>query len=55
MMKEYRCKHCDWLLFKGELTVATVEVRCTRQGCKTMNAVTVETLVLDKSKLQAIT
>ena len=31
-MVEYRCKNCNRLLFKGDLTEASVAVKCTKCG-----------------------
>ncbi len=34
-LKEYRCKSCERLLFRGFIVEGTVEVKC--KGCGAMN------------------
>lgn len=34
MQKEYRCKRCSRLIFKGELTKGCIELVCPRCGYK---------------------
>lgn len=36
-LKEYRCKHCKKLFFKGNLNHCTIEVKCKK--CKTHNKI----------------
>lgn len=36
-LKEYRCKYCNKLFFKGDLKHCTIEVKC--KNCKEFNVV----------------
>lgn len=36
-LNEYRCKYCDKLFFKGNLTHGTIEIKCMR--CKRFNKI----------------
>lgn len=36
-LKEYRCRGCNKLFFKGELHNAVIEIKCKR--CKKMNLI----------------
>lgn len=37
MLKEYRCKHCRKLFFKGDIKQATIEIKCKK--CKSINTI----------------
>ncbi|MDP2587818.1 MAG: hypothetical protein Q8P33_03545 [bacterium] len=39
-LKEYRCRQCSKLLFKGVLVESTVEVKC--KGCRALSTFTGE-------------
>ncbi|MCK5061375.1 hypothetical protein KAR28_02400 [Candidatus Parcubacteria bacterium] len=36
-LKEYRCKHCNKLFFKGDLRHCVVEIKC--KNCKKINMI----------------
>lgn len=38
LLKEYRCPDCGKLLFKGDIHVAVIEIKCKR--CKKISVIT---------------
>ncbi len=39
MMQEYRCRGCGWLLFKGKLKDALIQIKCRKGDCHHMNTI----------------
>jgi len=38
LTSEYRCRRCGHLLFKGNLVVAYIEIKCSRGTCGNINS-----------------
>ncbi len=57
-LPEHRCS-CGHLLFKGNLVVGTIEVKCTNGNCRALNTITgimtPAEYVLDKIPAAALT
>ena len=57
-LPEHRCS-CGHLLFKGQLIVGTIEVKCTDGRCRALNTVTgvmtVAEYALDKTPAAVVT
>jgi phage FluMu protein Com len=37
-MREFRCKYCNKLFFKGDVIIAKIEIKC--RNCKNFNVIT---------------
>lgn len=46
MFRDYRCKYCNKLFFKGEIKDATIEIKC--RYCKNINLIKATMLLNNK-------